>query len=557
MKKTGRFLTKAGLARTSGSMDPDASGGTARNASRRAFLTVLAAGAGGLIPGSAPAGASARSRVSDSFPASSGTAYRRLRGDPFELGVASGDPTTDGIVLWTRLALDPVAPDGLGGMPSRPVEVEWQLAADERFAAVLASGTAIARSAAAHSVHVEVDGLAPGREYFYRFRAEGHVSPAGRTRTAPVGTTPLTFAVAACAHWEHGHFTAYRRMTEQEPDLVVHLGDYMYEYPPDGYTAVSGSVRSFAGSTCRTLADYRLRHAQYKSDPDLRAAHRAAPWLVALDDHEIENNWAASASSTGAPGFHERRAHAFRAYYENMPLRRSSVPTGARIRVNRRLAWGGLASFHLLDTRQFRDDQACQDGARAGCDERLDDRRTILGDEQRRWLLDGLARSEARWNLIGQQVLMAQRDLREGPGRELNMDGWDGYPADRARLLRGIRAGGAANPVVLTGDAHMHHAAVLREDFDDPDAPAAAVELVASSVSSDGDGYRDEARIAEMLRENPHISYIDQRRGYILCRLTPEELRAEFRTLEYVSRRGAPARTSARFSVPAGRSALE
>ncbi|MEV0974442.1 alkaline phosphatase D family protein [Microtetraspora glauca] len=513
------------------------------NTSRRAFLSVVTAGAGGLmLTGSARP-----------------TRGRTLRADPFALGIASGDPTADGVVLWTRLALDPLAPDGLAGMPGRAVEVEWQLAADERFSTLVTSGTAVARPESAHSVHVEAAGLEPGREYFYRFRADGHLSPVGRTRTAPASGSAagnLTFAVAACAHWEHGYFTTYRRLAEQEPDLVVHLGDYMYEYRPDGYTAVSGAVRSFAGTTCLTLADYRLRHAQYKSDPDLRAAHRVAPWLVAFDDHEIENNWAGPVSSTGAPAFSDRVAHAFQAYYENMPLRRASVPRGARMRINRRVSWGALADFHLLDTRQFRDDQACDDGDRAGCDERLNERRTILGADQRRWLLDGLGRSDARWNLIGQQVLMAQRDFKEGPGKELNMDSWDGYAADRTRLLTGIRDAGAANPVVLTGDAHMHHAASLRPDFDDTSSAPVAVELVTSSVSSDGDGYRDEARVAELLRENPHISYIDQRRGYIVCRVTPEELRAEFRTLEYVSRRGAPARTSARFTVPSGHGEL-
>lgn len=506
------------------------------------FLSALAAGAGGLVLTGSTLPSAARSRS--------------LRQDPFTLGVASGEPTSGGVVLWTRLALDPTAPDGLGGMPPRAVDVQWQVASDERFSAVVRSGTASARPAGAHSVHVEVDGLQPGREYFYRFKADGQVSPVARTRTAPEGMTPFTFAVAACAHWEHGFYTAYRRIAEQEPDLVVHLGDYIYEYQPQGYTALGGSVREHAGNKCQTLADYRIRHAQYKTDRDLQAAHRAAPWLVAFDDHEIENNWAGPVSSTEAPDFGERRARAFQAYYENMPLRRASLPRGAAMRINRRVAWGTMAGFHLLDTRQFRDDQACEDGDRAGCDERLADGRTILGAQQRRWLLDGLAASGARWNMIGQQVLMAQRDYKAGPGTELNMDSWDGYPADRTRLLEGVRASGAANPVVLTGDAHMHHAADLRPDFDDPDSPRVAVELVTSSISSDGDGYRDAARVAQIMRENPHISYMDQRRGFIVCKVSEEEMRAEFRTLDYISRRGAPAKTSARFTIPSGHAQL-
>jgi alkaline phosphatase D len=530
-----------------------------QNLSRRVFLSAVTAGAAGLLP---PASATPFPNRAPATPATAaaGTAAlrsRRLRQDPFRLGVASGDPSADGVVLWTRLAPDPLGAGGRGGMPAREVEVGWQIAADERFRHVVRSGAVMARRDAAHSVHVELDGLDPGREYFYRFRAEGHLSPHGRTRTAPVTESPLTFAVAACAHYEHGYYTAYRRLAEQEPDLVVHLGDYMYEYQPKGYTAVGGAVRRHTAGTCVTLGDYRMRHAQYKSDPDLQRAHAAAPWLVAFDDHELENNWAGPVSSTGAPAFEQRRADAFRAYYENMPLRRASLPRGASIRINRRVTWGPLARFHLLDTRQFRDDQACEDGLRAGCGERLSERRTMLGADQRTWLLDGLRRSPARWNLIGQQIIMAQRDWKVGPGHEVNMDSWDGYAAERAHLLGALRDSGVHNPVVLTGDAHMHHAADLSPDFDDPDAPRVAVELVTSSISSDGDGYRDHGRMAEIVAENPHIAYIDQRRGYIVCRADREELRAEFRTLDYVSRRGAPARTAARFTIPAGESLLD
>ncbi|MET8990348.1 alkaline phosphatase D family protein [Nonomuraea wenchangensis] len=504
---------------------------------RRAFLTAAAAGLVTSPAWAAPASA-APSRAS-----------RTLRSDPFTLGVASGDPSADGFVLWTRLAADPLGGDGRGGMPSRDVEVDWQVAADERFSKVVRSGTATARARDAHSVHVELSGLEPGREYFYRFRAEGRLSPAGRTRTTPTGAaTPLTFAVAACAHYEHGYYTAYRRLAEQEPDLVVFLGDYMYEYGPSGYTALAGRVRTHTPGKCRTLADYRLRHAQYKSDPDLQRAHAGAPWLVAFDDHEVENNWAGEVSSTGATGFADRRAHAFRAYYENMPLRRASL-RGTSLRVNRRVSWGTLARFHLLDTRQFRDDQACLDGVRAGCDERLSGGRTLLGRDQWRWLEDGLHGSTARWNLLGQQIMVAQRDFKTGPGREVNLDSWDGYAAERTRLLGALSR--TSNPVVLTGDAHMHHLAELKPDFDDPDSPVVAKELITSSIASDGDGYRDREWIAATLRENPHFSYIDQRRGYLMARLTGDELSVDFRTLDRVSRRGAPAKTSHRLTLTA------
>ncbi|MGP3960429.1 alkaline phosphatase D family protein [Nonomuraea sp. 3N208] len=503
---------------------------------RRAFLT--AAATAGLLSSQAPIS-----------PASATSSSRALKSDPFTLGVASGDPSSDGFVLWTRLAVNPLSGDGRGGMPARDVQVDWQVSADERFSRIVESGAATARARDAHSVHVELKGLEPGRDYFYRFRSEGRISPTGRTRTTPTGeTTPLTFAVAACAHYEHGYYTAYRRLAEQEPDLVVFLGDYMYEYGPSGYTALAGRVRIHTPGKCQTLADYRLRHAQYKSDHDLQAAHAAAPWLVAFDDHEVENNWAGPVSSTGAPGFARRRAEAFRAYYENMPLRRASLH-GAVLKVNRRISWGTLARFHLLDTRQFRDDQACLDGVRAGCDDRLADKRTLLGAGQWRWLEDGLRGSTTRWNLLGQQIMMTHRDYKVGPGREVNLDSWDGYAAERTRLMGSLAR--TSNPVVLTGDAHMHHLAELKTDFDDPDSPVVARELVASSIASDGDGYRDRTWIAEALQENPHISYIDQRRGYLVARLTRDDLSVDFRTLDYISRRGAKAKTAHRISIPA------
>ncbi|GGL12444.1 alkaline phosphatase D [Sphaerisporangium melleum] len=523
-----------------------------QNPSRRAFLiAAAAAGAGGLLS-PASAGASTPRQA----PAG------RTAADPFKLGIASGDPAPDGFVLWTRLAPDPLTPDGHGGMPSRDVEVGWQVAEDERFRTVVRDGTATARPAAAHSVHVELDGLKPGREYFYRFRAGGHLSEAGRTRTTPApGTTEtaLTFAAVSCAQYEHGYYTAYRRMAEQHPDLVVHLGDYIYEYSGGVYTAAQGNVREHAGGKLQTLADYRVRHAQYKTDADLQLAHLTSPWLVIFDDHEVENNWAGDNPGTLAPDFATRKAAGFQAYYENMPLRRSAVTRGPGIRINRRVSWGSVATFHLLDSRQFRDDQPCDDGMRSSCDERLAQERVMLGDDQMKWLAGGLGAAPAAWNLIAQQVIVGQRDYHLGPGRELNVDAWDGYAAERDRLLRTLasaRSAGSGDPVVLTGDAHVASASDLLADFDDPDSERVGVELVATSISSDGDGYHDPARDAALLMENPHLKFVNERRGYIMCRATPDELTADFRTLDYISRRGAPARTAATFTIPAGEQTL-
>jgi len=516
-------------------------------------MIATAAGAGGLIlPASARASTppqAVRRTASTS----------RIAPDPFTLGVASGDPAADGFVLWTRLAPDPLAPDGRGGMPGRDVEVRWQIAADERFRQVVRTGAATARPGSAHAVHVEVEGLEPGREYFYRFRVNGHLSPVGRTRTAPGSPDAagsLTFAAASCAQYEHGYYTAYRRMAEQDPDVVVHLGDYIYEYSGGVYTAANGNVRTHVGGKLQTLADYRLRHAQYKTDPDLQFAHRNSPWLVIFDDHEVENNWARDNPGTLVPGFGARKAAGFQAYYENMPLRRSAVARGPRIKINRRVSWGSLATFHLLDTRQFRDRQPCDDGIRSGCDERLGQERVMLGDGQMRWLAEGLASSPGTWNLIAQQITVGQRDYRLGPGRELNVDAWDGYPAERDRLLATLASSGAGNPIVLTGDAHVGSASDLVADFDDPGAARVGVELVSTSISSDGDGYHDPARDAALVAENTHLKFVNERRGYIMCRATPQELKADFRTLDYISRKGAHARTAASFTIPAGERVL-
>jgi alkaline phosphatase D len=513
------------------------------------FLIAAAAGAGGLIlPSSA---AMAAPSVPVPWTASAG----RTAPDPFTLGVASGDPAADGFVLWTRLAPDPLAPDGHGGMPGRDVEVAWQVAADERFGKIVRAGTASARPGSAHAVHVEVEGLEPGREYFYRFRANGHLSPAGRTRTAPAPAVTggsFTFAAVSCAQYEHGYYTAYRRMAEQHPDVVVHLGDYIYEYSSGIYTAAAGNVRSHAGGKLQTLADYRVRHAQYKMDTDLQLAHRTSPWLVVFDDHEVENNWAGDNPGAQVPGFDARKAAGFQAYYEHMPLRRSAVARGTHIKINRRVSWGSLATFHLLDTRQFRDDQPCDDGMRSGCDERLGQERVMLGGDQLKWLAAGLRSSPGAWNLVAQQIIVGQRDYHLGPGRELNVDAWDGYAADRDRLLGALAASGSGDPVVLTGDAHVASASDLVADFDDPDAERVGVELVSTSISSDGDGYHDPARDASLIEENAQLKFINERRGYIMFTATPEELKADFRTLDYISRKGAPAKTAASFTIPAG-----
>jgi len=475
-----------------------------------------------------------------------------VRQDPFTLGVASGDPWPDGFVLWTRLAVDPLADDGLGGMPSRAYVVQWQVATDERFHHIVRSGVAVARPEHAHSVHVTIDGLSPSREYWYRFRSEGHVSGTGRALTAPArGTTPreLAMSFVSCSQFEHGWFTAYRRLAEDRPDLVLHLGDYQYEYTKNTYVAPGGNVRDHDGPETTDLASYRQRHAQYKSDLDLQAAHAVAPWLVVWDDHEVDNNWADETPEKPESGFLERRAAAFQAYYENMPLRASSKPRGIDMQLYRRVKWGELATFHMLDTRQYRTDQPCGDEFRSDCVERHDPAATLTGARQERWLLDGFAQSRARWDVLGQQVFFSQVELTAGPGRGFNPDAWDGYTANRDRIVDGIVDSPVRNALILTGDVHSHWAADVRERPDDPSARLVATELVTTSITSGGDGSDSRDEIDAVRPENPDIRYFSNRRGYVRTRITPDEVRADFRVLPYVSSPGAPALTGASFVV--------
>lgn len=474
--------------------------------------------------------------------------------DPFTLGVASGDPTPDGFVLWTRLAVTPMAEDGRGGMADRAYEVWWQVSPDERFTRPVASGMSWAEPSWAHSVHAEPTGLEPGREYFYRFGVDRWVSPVGRTRTAPARPTlpaALNLAFLSCAQYEHGFFTGYRRIAESEPELIVHLGDYVYEYAAHVYNAPSGNVRDHAGPETQTLANYRQRFAQYKLDPDLQMAHAVAPWLVVFDDHEVDNNWAGPVPERPNPRFERRRTAAMRAYWENMPLRYARQPRGTALPLHRRVRWGKLATFHLLDTRQYRDDQGCGDGYR-DCPAATDPARSILGAPQEKWLLDGFRRSGATWDVLAQQVFFSQRDRDPGPVLSTSQDAWDGYAASRQRVVRGWLDAKVRNAVVLTGDVHAHWAADVKLDFADPDAPAVGSELICTSLTTGGDGFDSDPATHPFLAHNKHLHLYNGQRGYVRATVTPAELVADFMTLPYVHRAGAPAQRKAGFVIADG-----
>jgi alkaline phosphatase D len=441
-------------------------------------------------------------------------------------------------------------------MPPTPLEVEWVVARDEQCHDVVRRGRAVAEPRWAHSVHVEVDGLQPDRWYFYQFRFGDHASAVGRTRTLPsrgARVDRLRFAFACCQHYEMGYFTPFRHMAAEELDLVFHLGDYIYETgTSDRY------VRRHVGPALTTLEHYRNRHAQYKTDPDLQAAHARFPWIVTWDDHEVVNDYAADTTPRRDPPeqFLLRRAAAYQAYYEHMPLRAAAIPAGPSLTLYRGFAYGGLASFFVLDTRQYRTVQACGNGVRPACDtenRHLDPKGTLMGPAQERWLHDGLERSKARWNVLPQQVMMAKMDWSPEPDVRFSYDQWDGYERERARLLSLLARRRVANPVVLAGDVHNNWVNDVLLDFDDPLSPVVASELVATSISTNGDG-GDVMRTGEIVvAKNRFVKFHDDHRGYVSCDLTKDALRADFQIVPYVTRAGAPRQTKAVFRIGNGR----
>jgi len=478
---------------------------------------------------------------------------------PFQLGIASGEPAPDGFVIWTRLAPDPFA---LGhGMPSAGVEVAWEVAEDDRFATVAQKGVAVARPELGHAVHVEVAGLKPGRSYWYRFVAGRERSGTGRAMTTPALGASLDrvrFAVAGCQNYEQGYFTAHRHLAAQNPDFVFCYGDYIYEgrgnrlrNSPDGPVE---TIRQHFGDEIYSIEDYRRRYAQYKMDTDLQAAHAAAPWFVTWDDHEVDNNWAdlLDQDGTPAPIFALRRQMAMQAYYEHMPLRASSLPVGRSMQLYRQARYGNLLDLNLLDTRQFRTDQPCGDRWGEGCNAINRAEAEMLGRRQHDWLMGNLSKSDARWKVLAQQVMVMDLDRDPGPGQTENLDSWAGYRVPRQRLLAGIRDRRVTNAIVLTGDEHQNYAGELHIDGRNPGRDPIATEFVATSITSGGDGEDQRPQTLEIQKVNPQLKFHNSRRGYLLCDVMRDRWTTEYVVMDQVSTRGGVASTRTKLVVESG-----
>lgn len=498
--------------------------------------------------------------VGSLFPTSGAAARLFLFSDyPFKLGVASGTPTSDGFVLWTRLCPDPLHG---GGMGVQQVLMKWEVATDEHFANVVKSGPWTAMAGLAHSAHVAVTGLAPDRWYFYRFIAGNEVSPTGRARTLPAdgqAVDHLRFSLASCQHFELGYFSPYRHMLKDDVDLVAFVGDYIYEY-----NASSGRVRQHANDEPYSLESYRDRYAQYKLDADLQAMHHAAPWLLTIDDHDVMNDWAGDVSEDLDPNFPQRRANALQAYFEHQPLPMEALLPERRLQVYKDTGFGRLAQFHILDDRQYRDPEVCPHEGMGGsnfnlneasCPARRNPKRTMLGSVQEKWLDQSLARSRATWDVVVQESLVSPLPGPGPNGPEVFTDAWDGYPAARDRLIHSIRSHNIKNPLIVGGDYHCTIACDVKSDYSRPDSATIGAEIVGTSLTSPG---MPQKMLDERINDTPNARFGDsQHRGYVLFDMTPKGIDIAVRSMENVTEHDAACTTTRRFHVEAGRPGLQ
>lgn len=486
-------------------------------------------------------------------------------GNPFSLGVASGALRPDGFVLWTRLAPEPLCSDPAtpGGMSGGDVLINYEIAVDDAMREVVRRGTATAERGFGYSVHLDITGLQPGRPYWYRFMSGDAVSPVGYVTTLPApgaALEKLRLGFVSCSNYEHGYFSAYRHLTGENPAFVLFLGDYIYEYVEENRPTVR---RHSDGIEAATLPTYRNRYAQYRLDPDLQRLHAEVPALVTWDDHEVQNDYADKWSEyfDDPEQFLLRRAAAYQAFYEHMPVRPIlSRPNGPVMRVYDRFTLGDLVQISLIDGRQYRSREACyrppdKGGAHlesdAACPERRDPGRTMIGFDQEAWLYSALAHSKAQWNVIAQDVLMAQLRQKRNGIDNFSTDDWDGYPANRKRLLTRIRDTRVSNPVVFSGDIHSFFANDLRIDFDDAASPVVATEFVGTSISSYGPPYD---LIAQTLPDNPQVHFFEsRRRGYVTVDLDRTQMQVRMRAVSDAHDPNASIETLKTFAVESGR----
>jgi len=448
----------------------------------------------------------------------------RFMSDPFALGVASGDPRPGGATIWTRLV-----GAGLESLEA-PVRVIWEVSATESFSVILQAGEAGAVEQAAHALHIDIEGLRPGRDYFYRFQAGDATSRTGRFRTLPLKADRLRLALTSCQHWEHGFFAAYADLVRQSPDLVLQVGDYIYEKS----FGAGPDVRRFPSGDPVSLAAYRARHALYKTDPHLQAAHAAAAWLVSPDDHEVENDYAGAHSAlSDTEVFLRRRAAAYQAYLEHMPISLTRLSPEA-VRFHGKVDIGDLAALYLLDTRQYRSAQPGAPEGRAGGsivprDAALQDaERSMLGFEQQTWLTGNLARPQPSWTILAQQTLMAPLLLQRPEGEMIWSDIWDGYPASRGRVLEALGGGAVRHAVVLSGDVHSF----WRNDLQ-YSGRHVADEIVTSCLASRN---APAALLSSARADNPHIKFLDNAHaGYTFAEFSRDSLQVTFRAIRDIA----------------------
>jgi alkaline phosphatase D len=489
-------------------------------------------------------------------------------GNPFSLGVASGAPRPDGFVLWTRLAPDPlsVIPETPGGMSGGDVVLRYEIATDDAMKNVVRRGMAAAQQMFGYSVHLDVAGLQSGRSYWYRFLSGDATSSVGRAVTLPAPGASLDnirYGYVSCANYEHGYFSAYRHLTEENPEFVLFLGDYIYETIEENRPIVR---HHSDGVEASTLPTYRNRYAQYRLDADLQRLHAQVPSLVTWDDHEVQNDYADKYGEyfDDPAQFLIRRAAAYQAFYEHMPVRPIlSHPDGPLMRVYDRFTFGDLIEISLIDGRQYRSREACYAPPNKGgghlesngsCPERLDPARTMMGFDQEAWLYSALAHSKAQWNLIAQDVLMARLRQRRDGVDMFWTDDWNGYPANRDRLLKHIHGSKVSNPVVASGDIHSFFANDLHLDPDDQKSPIVATEFVGTSIASYGPPFD---LINQTLPDNPHVHFFEsRRRGYVIVDLKREQMQLRMRAVSDAHDPKADISTLKTYAVESGRAGV-